>query len=615
MNRSRCRAGLVLIVAVGLFFSCVSCSPQSQLDRKYVGSGVVEDGDIFYESLAPYGRWVNHQTYGQVWYPLDVPMGWRPYTDGHWEYSREYGWVWESDRAWGWAPFHYGRWAFDDWYGWVWVPGREWAPAWVVWRYGGGYAAWAPMPPTALWRSGRGLERRYFRPDRDLAWDSWVGVPDRHLHGREMRRHMIGLRETVRVVEQTTTVVYVTEVNGRIINQGVPVGYLERVNARPIPRVRLYEVDRPSARDGQRDRGGLKVVRPHFPPQSPADIRRDVERAQAVALQQELDETKGDEASPDQRYEPRKAGRFDEKSVTPAKIPPEESNDVQLPPSPAAKIRAPRGTGEGSRDSTPAQTIVPESKESLSPDSPFSGGVPEMKRRKTPPPVMDQKEPGKQVLEHDTPQPEKQDQVEETTQQPDEPSGLPIIVPVEAPVLPVVTPPHTPAPPDVPNVPVPDFDSDTKRGPDRVRRPETDTSQIVPEKEQEQAVPASVQEIVVPVSMEDGPVRDDQPSAVNESRVQDGLQEQNHGEGNLGVERAAPHEQVEQPVAPSQPDAPVVPPPHVPAPPEMPQSPPPDDRAIPMAAPEVVQEQSQTRQQVEEQPKSEEEEGLPQPQP
>ena len=105
----------------------------------------------FYSSLSPYGEWVNVGDYGQCWRPVGVPIGWRPYVDGHWIWT-DYGWTWASDYPWGWAPFHYGRWAFDPEYGWVWSPGYVWAPAWVEWRWGGGYMGWAPMPPGFHYR-------------------------------------------------------------------------------------------------------------------------------------------------------------------------------------------------------------------------------------------------------------------------------------------------------------------------------------------------------------------------------------------------------------------------------------------------------------------------------
>lgn len=100
----------------------------------------------FYSSLSPYGEWVTVGDYGRCWRPIGTPIGWRPYTDGHWVWT-EYGWTWVSGYPWGWAAFHYGRWTFDPEYGWVWVPDYVWAPAWVEWRWGGGYCGWAPMPP------------------------------------------------------------------------------------------------------------------------------------------------------------------------------------------------------------------------------------------------------------------------------------------------------------------------------------------------------------------------------------------------------------------------------------------------------------------------------------
>src|SRR5271157_3975749 len=105
----------------------------------------------FYSSLSPYGEWITVGDYGMCWRPVGMPIGWRPYVDGHWIWTA-YGWTWVSDYEWGWAPFHYGRWAFDAEYGWVWMPGYVWAPAWVEWRWGGGYVGWAPMPPGFHYR-------------------------------------------------------------------------------------------------------------------------------------------------------------------------------------------------------------------------------------------------------------------------------------------------------------------------------------------------------------------------------------------------------------------------------------------------------------------------------
>src|SRR5689334_14060327 len=108
-----------------------------------VSVGATVEVGTFHERLSPYGRWVVTPAYGEVWIPAGVRLGWRPYWDGRWVLT-EYGWTFVSDDPWGWAAWHYGHWVFADAYGWVWVPGRVWSPAWVVWRRGGGYLAWAP---------------------------------------------------------------------------------------------------------------------------------------------------------------------------------------------------------------------------------------------------------------------------------------------------------------------------------------------------------------------------------------------------------------------------------------------------------------------------------------
>ena len=111
------------------------------------------DASTFDETLSPYGQWVDTGSGpndGRAWRPDPDVVGedFQPYaTGGHWVYS-DWGWTWESDYPWGWAPFHYGRWALTPSWGWVWYPGTVWAPAWVDWRFGGGYIGWAPLPPV-----------------------------------------------------------------------------------------------------------------------------------------------------------------------------------------------------------------------------------------------------------------------------------------------------------------------------------------------------------------------------------------------------------------------------------------------------------------------------------
>jgi hypothetical protein len=101
--------------------------------------------NVFYDRLGSHGDWITfHDRY--VWVPR-VEASWRPYFNGHWVYTKTYGWYWVSDEPFAWAVYHYGRWAFDREIGWYWVPGRRWAPAWVAWSHTDDEIAWAPLPP------------------------------------------------------------------------------------------------------------------------------------------------------------------------------------------------------------------------------------------------------------------------------------------------------------------------------------------------------------------------------------------------------------------------------------------------------------------------------------
>jgi hypothetical protein len=103
----------------------------------------------FHAPLAAHGTWIEVGTHGRCWRPAHIAVGWQPYSVGRWVWT-DCGWYWASDEPWGWACYHYGSWVHDSHVGWVWVPGIEWAPAWVEWRYGGGYCGWAPIGPRGV---------------------------------------------------------------------------------------------------------------------------------------------------------------------------------------------------------------------------------------------------------------------------------------------------------------------------------------------------------------------------------------------------------------------------------------------------------------------------------
>jgi hypothetical protein len=197
------------------------------------------DVSIFYDSLAPYGRWFAVDEYGWVWTPYDVPFGWRPYTHGYWVYS-DYGWTWVSNWRWGWAPFHYGRWVYHRHHGWLWIPGRIWGPAWVVWRHRPGWLGWAPMPPHQGWRVGLDFEI-WSDPDDALDKFSYSFVEERHFTARNLDQHVALAARNVTLLENTRNITGYGRQGDRVINRGLEVEQIERASGRPIPRQRVVD--------------------------------------------------------------------------------------------------------------------------------------------------------------------------------------------------------------------------------------------------------------------------------------------------------------------------------------------------------------------------------------
>ena len=266
-----------LMLVVFLLFSAFIPVRQVQAD-----SGVNVGVSVFHDALAPYGNWVNHRTYGQVWYPRNVAQNWRPYTDGYWAHTDDYGWLWVSYQPWGWAPFHYGRWAWDNWYGWIWVPGRTWAPAWVFWRSGGGYAAWTPMPPNVVWQPGVGLNISYFNYDRDIRWDSWVAVHEHDLPNRHINQHINPPSQNRQIINVTHYNNNVTLINNTIVNQGVPVKQIEEVTRRPLEAVVPKVHDRLDINTAELHEGQPDIIRLPMTAPTPDEIHHNEELARRL---------------------------------------------------------------------------------------------------------------------------------------------------------------------------------------------------------------------------------------------------------------------------------------------------------------------------------------------
>lgn len=228
------------------------------------------DMSVFFDSLSPYGNWVQTPDYGWVWQPRDIDQNWRPYTAGHWAYT-EFGWTFVSDYDWGWAPFHYGRWYLDPAYGWRWVPGYEWAPAWVAWQEGGGWIGWAPLPPAAVWG---GAELRFGGPNWGVTIDpAWFAfVETRHFLEPRVVTFVAPQVRNVTLVRQTVNITNYTIVNHTIVSRALPVEHVERVVGHPVPRLQVVSAAS-GARAHQQVQGNqLMLFKPAISHAKPAHV-------------------------------------------------------------------------------------------------------------------------------------------------------------------------------------------------------------------------------------------------------------------------------------------------------------------------------------------------------
>ncbi|HEY1962419.1 MAG TPA: DUF6600 domain-containing protein [Rhizomicrobium sp.] len=236
--------------------SLVALAPPAQ-----AAVGIRLGFNYFHDRMAPYGRWLHHPLWGDVWRPrrsLAGP-GFQPYTNGHWELTDEYGWYWVSDDAFDDVVYHYGRWVYDPQWEWLWVPGYTWAPAWVSWREGEDYTGWMPLPPDQAFLSGGGLSfgvnlgavgfdfyRRWYGPRVD-ADRFYVFVDNRHLVERDYRRFRVPRERVVTIISRTRPVTRFEVVNNRVVNRGVDVKVIERAAGRRIAPVSAKVVIKPNA--------------------------------------------------------------------------------------------------------------------------------------------------------------------------------------------------------------------------------------------------------------------------------------------------------------------------------------------------------------------------------
>ncbi|MGD0091529.1 MAG: DUF6600 domain-containing protein [Planctomycetota bacterium] len=254
----------------------------------------------FYESLSPYGKWVDADGVW-VWQPTAVVMdpAWRPYCHrGHWVLT-DSGWTWASDYSWGWAAFHYGRWSIVAGYGWVWTPDTVWGPAWVNWRMSDSHYGWAPLPPAARFEVGVGLSLRGKHVGFDLNFGlverDYCFVPTESFLEIDLGRRVLRPEHVARVYNTTVIIenTYVYKDN-RIINHGPAVEHVQIATGREIKPVKLVDANVKSGqplRGEARSKDTLALYRPKVAataPEAPPAVlaRQEVARKQQAQLAQ-----------------------------------------------------------------------------------------------------------------------------------------------------------------------------------------------------------------------------------------------------------------------------------------------------------------------------------------
>jgi hypothetical protein len=232
VKRHRWNPLLVLVVALA------SSLALGSVERAQAYSSLSISVSYFYDTLGPYGHWIDYPQYGRCWVPASY--GWRPYTDGYWVYS-DYGWTWVDYEPWGWAVSHYGNWVFDPIYGWVWVPGTVWAPAWVAWHYNDDWVGWAPLPPTF---GGPSFAFSYSTVVvEQIPAHDWCFVPSNGLFDR--RLSFVARDRNVTLLAQTRNATRFGHRDGHTVNEGIDVRAFERSTGRNVRRFSTVNASSP----------------------------------------------------------------------------------------------------------------------------------------------------------------------------------------------------------------------------------------------------------------------------------------------------------------------------------------------------------------------------------
>jgi len=250
-----------LVMVLAFVAACVVYVPRGEDTSPYPYDGQApgyygdRDVSFFYNTLSPYGTWVQMAAYGYVWVPRNMGYRWRPYMYGHWVWT-DCGWAWIAEEEWGWIPFHYGRWGWDDDMGWYWVPDTIWGPAWVFWRTNDLYYGWAPLPPGLAFDMRFGFRsRQYEIPER-----FWIFVEGRDFLENRLSSRVIPFERNGSIIRETVFNDRIVVRNSRVINEGLDPNDVRQMTGRTVDRLVLRDAGQAGR---EQVRGGeVQIYRP-----------------------------------------------------------------------------------------------------------------------------------------------------------------------------------------------------------------------------------------------------------------------------------------------------------------------------------------------------------------
>ncbi len=235
----------------------------------------IVSNNYFYNSLAPYGNWVELEGYGRCWQPTVVVANrnWQPYCDrGRWMYT-DAGWYWLSDYSWGATTFHYGRWFSHPSVGWCWWPDTVWASSWVNWRYSGTYCGWAPLPPGASYQPGFGFSFYGSSVGMGfsfgLAANCYTFVPWGNFCGARPYQYRVSTYAANQVYNNSTVLNnYARGHNNTVANHGLSPDRVRQYSRAEVRTVKIRDQAAGGSRSEQLARDGrtLAVHRPQLTP-------------------------------------------------------------------------------------------------------------------------------------------------------------------------------------------------------------------------------------------------------------------------------------------------------------------------------------------------------------